>query len=226
MIAAIAFATPTVIDILAPEAETGATAATDTTVAVTSTTAALTTTTLPPTTTVPTAVRAEAFDVSSQQFVETWNAVADEVNPALRFRTLLPTGDFEAGFTQYIAMLGTIGPDATVDRFTIEVDPAGPSDSDQLGIQVLGVAIAVVDPSLEPAERAELLGELGLDVRNPELGGLDGQVTRNGVTYALRFDEESIRLLAVSSARRLNHPTRREGPGPVPGRRTRPPPSR
>ena len=195
LIGAIAFATPTVIDILSPDADTAATVAPDTTVPETSTTAAPTTTTLASTTTVPAPVVSDAFDVSSQRFVEDWNAVADDVNPALRFRTLLPSGDFEAGFTQYIAMLGTIGPDGTLDRFTIEVDPAGPSESDQLGIQVLGVAIAVVDPSLEPAQRAELLGVLGLDVRNPELGGLDGRVTRNGVTYELRYDEESVRLL-------------------------------
>ena len=201
VIAAIGFATPTVIDILGGD-DSESPAATDTTLPETSTTVAPTTTTTQATTTttqVPAV--AEAFDVPSQEFVESWNELAADIDPALRFRALPPSGDFEAGFTQYIAMLGTIGPDGTLDAFTIEVDPAGPSGSDQLGIQALGVAIAVVDPSLEPAQRAELLGVLGLDVRDPSLGGIDGSVTRNGVAYALRYDPEAVRLfLSVEPA--------------------------
>lgn len=192
-IAAVGLATPTVIDILSAD-DSESPVVTNTTLPETSTTLAPTTTTTQATTTTLAPPVAEAFDVPSQEFVESWNELAAEIDPALRFRALPPSGDFEAGFTQYIAMLGTIGPDGTLDAFTIEVDPAGPSGSDQLGIQALGVAIAVVDPSLEPGERAELLGVLGLDVRDPSLGGIDGSVTRNGVAYALRYDPEAVRL--------------------------------
>lgn len=134
------------------------------------------------------------FDVAANEFTNRWNDVAASVSPSLRFRTSLPSGDFEAGFTNYIAVTGSVGLNGRLSQYTLEVDPLGPSDSDQLGMQALGVAVAVADPTLEPIERAELLRIMGLNVRNPLLGGIDGSVTRNGNTYALFYDSEAVKL--------------------------------
>ena len=134
-----------------------------------------------------------AFDLTSEGFVERWNETAARVSPSLRFRSSLPAGDFEVGFSAYIAMIGS-GQSGGIGAYTLEIDPTGPSSSDQLGIQALGLAIAVADPTLEPSERAAVLGEMGLNVRDPELGGLDGTTTRNGVDYRLVFDSEDVVL--------------------------------
>ena len=37
-----------------------------------------------------------------------------------------------------------------------------------------------------------MLAEMGLNVRDPELGGLNGATTRNGVDYLLVFDSEDL----------------------------------
>jgi hypothetical protein len=156
----------------------------------------------PPVTVVDSTTEADpsAFEISSNAFVERWNDTASLVSPNLRFRSSLPAGDFEVGFTQHIAMIGTSGSgDAGLAAFTVEVDPTGPSASDQLGIQALGLAIAVVDPTLEPSERGMILAEMGLNVRDPQLQGLDGTTTRNGIDYRLVFDSEDVMLrLTVS----------------------------
>ncbi len=202
MLAGLVFTAPIVWDLVAGSDEPTSTPPTE---------AAAPTTTLPVTTVaqpeptvtepVPAPVVDSIFGSEVGAFVERWNEVAGEVSPALRFRAFVPAGDFESGFTEWIALLGSVSANGALDRVTLEIDPAGPGASDQLGIQALGVLIAVVDPSLEPGERAALLAEMGLDVRNPELGGIDGTVEFNGNEYRLRFDDEAVRLfLTVSPA--------------------------
>ncbi|MDH3248588.1 MAG: hypothetical protein OEQ47_06480 [Acidimicrobiia bacterium] len=141
------------------------------------------------------AVEPLAFDLASDAFVERWNETAARVSPNLRFRSSLPASDFEVGFTAHIAMIGSFaGPGSGLDAYTLEIDPTGPSSSDQLGIQALGLAIAVADPSLEPGERAAVLAEMGLNIRDPQLGGLNGTTSRNGVVYRLVFDSDDFVL--------------------------------
>ena len=189
----IGFSVPIVIDFFSSPADAQDTV-TPTTVAVTASTAVVQTTVA----TEPVPPPAEsAFDLSSPAFVERWNELAAQVSPSLRFRSSLPAGDFEVGFTPFIAMLGvsdSASAESTIEAFTIEVDPTGPSASDRLGIQALGLAIAVADPSLEPNQRGALLGEMGLNVRDPSLAGLNGSTVRNGVGYQLFYDAEAVML--------------------------------
>jgi hypothetical protein len=194
VLAALAFAIPVVIDFFSgSDDEASPDTVSQTSVPVTApqeTTPA----TSEPTVVEPTvAVEPLAFDLTSEGFVERWNEFAARVSPNLRFRSSLPAGDFEVGFSAYIAMIGS-GQSGGIGAYTLEIDPTGPSSSDQLGIQALGLAIAVADPSLEPGERAAVLGEMGLNVRDPELGGLNGTTTRNGVDYRLVFDSEDFVL--------------------------------
>jgi hypothetical protein len=194
VLAALAFAVPIVIEFFSGSDDDASPAtAAPTTAPVTApqqTTAPTTETTAVETTAVAAPL---SFDLTSEGFVERWNETAALVSPSLRFRSSLPAGDFEVGFTSYIAMIGS-GEGGGVAAYTIEIDPTGPSSSDQLGIQALGLAIAVADPSLEPGERAAILGQMGLNVRDPDLGGLDGATSRNGVDYRLLFDSEDVVL--------------------------------
>lgn len=147
-------------------------------------------------------VDSSVFQLTPDAFVERWNDTASQVSPSLRLRSSLPAGDFEVGFTQYIAMIGSSGSTPSgLSALTLEIDPTGPSSSDQLGIQALGLAIAVADPTLEPSERGAVLGAMGLNVRDPDLEGLDGSFSRNGVDYRLVFDSEDLILrLTISAA--------------------------
>lgn len=190
----IGFSVPIVLDFFSTPDDAQATV-TPTTAAVTASTAAVETTVV--TESPPPSAGESAFDLGSPAFVERWNDFAAQVSPSLRFRSSLPAGDFEVGFTPFIAMLGvsdSISAESTLESFTIEVDPTGPSASDRLGIQALGLAIAVADPSLEPNQRGALLGEMGLNVRDPSLAGLDGSTTRNGIGYQLFYDAEAVML--------------------------------
>lgn len=153
---------------------------------VTTEAAATTTTVAPPPST--------AFDIPTPEFLSTWNDVGGDVAPALEFPSLLPTGAFESEFTPYLRASGVVGLDGALESLTLTVDPLGPTGSDALALQALGVMIAVVDPSIEPAQRASVLAALGLDVRNPQLGGIDGELETNGVRYRLFYDEESVLL--------------------------------
>lgn len=193
VLAGVGFAVPVVLDFFS-EPDAVATP-TPTTVAVTASTV-VTETTAVTETTLASQFAESAFDLAAPAFVERWNEIAAGVSPNLRFRSSLPAGDFEVGFTPYIAMLGAseAGSGGSIDSFSLEIDPTGPSESDRLGIQALGLAIAVADPTLEPNERGAVLGEMGLNVRDPSLAGLDGRTTRNGIDYQLFYDAEAVML--------------------------------
>jgi hypothetical protein len=87
-----------------------------------------------------------------------------------------------------------VGPDGTVDRFSLVIDPTGPANSDRLGIQSLGVAVKVMDPGSTGSSRAALLRSLGLDVNAPNLAGIDSSLDVDGIRYSLRYDPESVTL--------------------------------
>lgn len=134
------------------------------------------------------------FDRPAPEFVATWNAIGDPVSAVLRFATNPLLGPFQQQFTPYLRFLGEVEPGGTVAGFSLVVDPTGPAEHDRLGMQALGVAIATVDPSRSPAGRASLLLDLGLNVRQPILEGIDGTVTDNGIVYRLVYDPEAILL--------------------------------
>jgi len=202
VLVALGFAVPVVIDFFTgsddPPQSTVVASTVPATVATPTTAASTTGSTTPGEP--PTPDDPSAFQLAPEAFVERWNETASLVSPSLRFRSSLPAGDFEVGFTQYIAMIGTSGATPSgLSSFTLEIDPTGPSSSDRLGIQALGLAIAVADPTLEPEERGAVLNAMGLDVRDPDLAGLNGSFTRNGVEYGLVYDAEDLILrLTVS----------------------------
>jgi hypothetical protein len=123
------------------------------------------------------------------------------VDGVLEFDAFPIIGPFQERFTSYAAMVGVVQPDGTLDEFSIVIDPTGPAEYDRIGIQALGVAVAVVDPARSPEGRAALLGQLGFNVRQPLLEGIDGSVETGGVRYTLLYDSEAVTLtLTVAAA--------------------------
>lgn len=137
---------------------------------------------------------ATIFDRPAPEFVARWDSFAAPVNEVLEFGSNPILGPFEEQFTPYLSLVGVVEPQGTVEEFALVVDPSGPANYDRVGIQALGIAIATVDPERSPEGRAALLGQLGLNVRQPELGGIDGTVESDGVVYTLVYDEATTLL--------------------------------
>jgi hypothetical protein len=173
------------------------------TLPVTETTVAPTTTvpadTEPPATTTPIAGDGTIFDRPAPDFISTWNATGGPIDPVLEFDAFPPLGPFEERFTPFLALTAVVHPDGTLDDFSLVVDPNGPTEYDRIGIQALGVAIATVEPERSPEGRATLLGQLGLNVRQPLLDGIDGTVETDGLVYRLVYDNATTLLTLTVS---------------------------
>ncbi|MEX2279947.1 MAG: hypothetical protein WEA76_07635, partial [Acidimicrobiia bacterium] len=154
---------------------------------------------VPTTTTPPAPVGDVIFDKPSAVFVAAWDAAGGPVDQVLEFGANPVLGPFEERFTPFLSLVGVVQPDGTLDEFALEIDPSGPAEYDRVGIQALGVAIATVEPDRTPQQRASLLGELGLNVRQPLLEGINGTVESAGLLYTLVYDE-STTLLTLTVA--------------------------
>ncbi|MEX2654569.1 MAG: hypothetical protein WD532_06000 [Acidimicrobiia bacterium] len=139
------------------------------------------------------------FDQPSSEFVAAWDAAGGPVDQVLEFDANPVLGPFEERFTPFLSLVSVVQPDGTLDEFALDIDPSGPAEYDRVGIQALGVAIATVEPDRTPQQRASLLGELGLDVRQPLLEGINGTVESGGILYTLVYDE-STALLTLTVA--------------------------
>lgn len=191
VVAGLGFATPRVLGSIDWESDP-----VPTTVAPTTTVTVPVTTTLGETTTTSLAVPDEpVFDLPSQDFAASWNAVAADVSSVLALPPVLAPGPFSQPFTSHLSLEGVVGEDGTLDTYTLTIDPTGPTESDRLGILTLGVAVATAAPDLSGPGRAELLRALGLDVSAPRLEGVDGRVERGGVLFSLRYEAEAVRLV-------------------------------
>ena len=141
------------------------------------------------------------FAADSNAFVDSWNSIGGGVSPALRFPAYLAAGDFDNRFTTYLGLSGFVDGSGRLETFTLSIDPSGPSNSDVLGINALGVTVAVTEPELDGASRKSVLASLGLNVEKPKLDGIDSEVIRNGLRYELRYDSDTNLLtLTVSPA--------------------------
>ncbi len=128
-----------------------------------------------------------AFDLDPSLLVVEWNRVAREFGTPLLIRDALPRGSFDTQLAPLISLQGTTDDDGDVRSLVVVADPSGDTDSDQATIATWGIALTVADPSLDETDRREILAEMGLDVRLPQLGGLDGETTRNGIRYTMKY---------------------------------------
>lgn len=175
------------------------------TTAVAPTVSAATVTTQPPSTTIapetgPTAGR--AFDMTPEQFVAAWDALAGSITSSLRATGVSLEGDkLSFAIGEFARLEGTAGPEGNLNRLVVTGDPSGSVEDDREILTALGATIALAEPDLPPEGRRELLESLGLDIENPELDGLDGKLQYRGLSYSLRWDPDSARLvLEVSPA--------------------------
>jgi hypothetical protein len=130
-----------------------------------------------------------AFDLDPSLLVVEWNRVAREFGSQLLIRDALPRGSFDTQIARLISLQGTTDDAGEVRSLVVVADPSGDTDSDQATIATWGIALTVADPSLSQSDRTDILAEMGLDVRFPQLGGLDGETTRNGIRYTMKYFE-------------------------------------
>jgi hypothetical protein len=154
------------------------------------TTSLPTTTTLPPaptTTVVATTIPpppSTLFQIRGPELTERWNALAEASRPELTLFTDL-SSPFAVSLTPYITFEGVLDP--AVGSVVIRATPTGTPEGDGLILTSLGLLIGVSDPTLDGSDRRALLETLGLVVEDPQLGGLDGSVNYNGLTYHLAY---------------------------------------
>ncbi len=71
----------------------------------------------------------------------------------------------------------------------VTVDPAGTGEENVASLASWGLAVAVASPGLDADGRRAVLADLGFDVDEPRVAGLDGETTRDGVRYTMRYLE-------------------------------------
>ncbi|HEY7704912.1 MAG TPA: hypothetical protein VID03_08815 [Acidimicrobiia bacterium] len=124
-----------------------------------------------------------AFAGTVADFATGWNTLADRLDPGL----VLPDG-LPPAFSQDPVGYVTVAGEADADPwFKVTGRSSGTAAGDRRVLVAMGMALAIADPSLSGNDRADLLRALGLDVTNPQLDGINGSLTHNGVTYTLVY---------------------------------------
>lgn len=158
--------------------------------------AGATVTTTPPTTTTTTLPPAgSVFEIGPAVLAERWDVAVGSHSSALTSDNLEENGGefaFDAG--PFVRLQGSTQ-DGTVSRIAFLGDPSGTVEDDREVLTGLGMALSLVEPRLPPEGRRELLLALGLDVEDPDLGGLDNSLDYRGHTYWLRWDGDLERLV-------------------------------
>ncbi|HEX2153947.1 MAG TPA: hypothetical protein VHL52_08210 [Acidimicrobiia bacterium] len=146
-----------------------------------------TVTTLAPSTTVAAENRAAAAS-----FVADWNGLAAEYAYHMTISAeSLPISTAPTG-----AVHLTYGEDGIL---VLNMVPQG-TNQDRDILVAMGMAVAWADPGLSPEGRKQLLGALGIDVDDPRLNDLGGQLDRNGVVYRVSVTDDIIRFEVAPSA--------------------------
>ena len=70
----------------------------------------------------------------------------------------------------------------------VEAAPSGAADNAEMIMSALGIAVASTDAEAAPAERAEVLANLGLRINAPNVTELHTEVARGGVHYSLDYE--------------------------------------
>lgn len=135
------------------------------------------------------------FDMDVEDFTSEWNLAASTFGVPLQIRGVLTPGQFESQIAPSVSLQGRTDADGTIASVVVVIDPNGETDDDQLALRTLNLIAAVASPQLDASGRAGLIEDLGLDVRNPQLAGLDGVEQVDGVEYSLSYIDEFQSLL-------------------------------
>lgn len=145
-------------------------------------------------------VAAGMFELTPAETVEQWDAVATELGTGLVATAVsIEEGTFSFSVGEVVVIQGTAEPAGRVTSIEFLGDPGGSVADDRAVLTALGLTVALIEPSFPPQWRRDLLEEMGLDVDQPELAGLDGSLTHEGIAYALRWDGELERLVFGAS---------------------------
>lgn len=161
------------------------------------------TTTPAPSTTVPPVapvVTAGVFELTPTEAVEQWDAVATELGTGLIATAVtIEESGFSFNVGDVVVIRGTAEPAGRVTSIEFLGDPGGSVADDRAVLTALGLTVALVEPTFPPQWRRELLEEMGLDIDQPVLAGLDGSMTVEGTAFAIRWDGELERLVFEAS---------------------------
>jgi hypothetical protein len=148
-------------------------------------------TTTPPVTTATTVLNSlpntTLFQTDAATLTERWNSLAEVSAPNMVLFSDL-TSPFILLLTPNVTLEGVLDPVA--GNVTMRATPTGTPEGDGAILSALGILIGTADPTLDGADRRALLGRLGLDVDRPELGGINGTLTHNGLTYRMVYQAE------------------------------------
>lgn len=151
------------------------------------TTPATTPVTAPPLTTVPAENRAAAG-----AFVASWNDLARDY--AYHFTISADSLPISTAPAPTVHL--TYGENGILE---LTMAPKG-TGSDRDILVAMGLAVAWGDPSLSPEGRKQLLGSMGIDVDDPQVTNMGGEVSRNGVDYSTTVEDGVIRFRVTPSA--------------------------
>lgn len=127
------------------------------------------------------------FQTDPATLTERWNSLAEVSAPNMVLFSDL-TSPFILLLTPNVTLEGVLDP--VVGNVTLRATPTGTPEGDGAILSALGILIGTADPTLDGADRKALLGRLGLDVDRPELGGINGTLTHNGLTYRMFYQAE------------------------------------
>lgn len=82
------------------------------------------------------------------------------------------------------------------DSLTLDMTPQG-SAADRDLLIAMGMAVAWAEPALDPEERKDVLSALGIDVANPDLVDVGGELTRGSIAYRASVIDAIIRFEVI-----------------------------
>ncbi len=117
-----------------------------------------------------------------------------EATPAYTASDLLGRWNEVAGSSHLVldgVGMTELGPGHTVDvrdgTIVVTAEPNGDGDQATDIVATMGLTIASIDPAASPADRADVLADLGLHVDGSNTDPLDGRIARGAVTYQLQY---------------------------------------
>lgn len=139
----------------------------------------------------PVASDLSAFSMTPEQAIARWDALARPLSATL-LSADVEVGPDSFAFTvsPFVRISGAVT-DGLISRVVFTGDPSGTREDDRDVLSALGLTVAIVEPSLPPEGRRQLISSLGLDLGNPVLADLDGALDYLDNTYSLRWDEQS-----------------------------------
>jgi hypothetical protein len=141
--------------------------------------------TTPPTTgTLPTVHATQSEAPTAEVIVGRWNQLAAGTLLAL-------AGPGEQILSGYLSI------EVTDTSIVVTASPSEDAVVSELVVMSLGLTVAAADPTLSPAERAQVVRTLGIDIDGANAPPISGATSRNGVAYDLDFESADRLVLSA-----------------------------